>query len=73
MTAMPDLRGRFTIKTMAGRAVLAAEVLECADQEHAIELARVHLLKAAPGVSVEVWARQSLLWSSLTDAKAGSV
>jgi hypothetical protein len=64
MTAMPDVRGRFTIKTTAGRAVLGAEALECADDEQAIELARARLLDAAPGVSVEVWARQSLLWSS---------
>ena len=68
MIAVPQLRSRFTIKTRAGGAVLTTEVVECADEEHAIELARTRLANAVPGVSIEVWARRSLLWSSLTSS-----
>jgi hypothetical protein len=63
---MPTLSSPFTIRTVAGRAVLAEESVECAGKEDAIELARARLVSAVPGVSVEVWAHQSKLWSSLT-------
>lgn len=66
MTVVHALFGPFTVKIMAGRAVLAAESVECADEEHAIELAHARLAKAVPRVSAEVLTRQSMLWSSVT-------
>ena len=65
------LRRRFTLRTMAGGALLASEVIECADDASAIELARTRAVEVVPGVSVEVWIRQAMLWSSRVSALLG--